>query len=119
MNEEQIKKIIEDNYDESRENTIWSMVGDFYNRKMLSTVILVWSLGIIFMIGAVLSGVKFFRTSDTQYQMMYAVIFLTCLQWVSSLKIFAWQMIHRNSIKREIKRLELRIAELNESVKGQ
>jgi len=28
------------------------------------------------------------------------------------MKIFAWQMLHRNSIKREIKRLELRIAEM-------
>jgi hypothetical protein len=34
------------------------------------------------------------------------------------MKIFAWQMIHRNSIKREIKRLELRIAELSEMVKS-
>jgi hypothetical protein len=32
------------------------------------------------------------------------------------MKIFAWQMLARNSIKREIKRLELRIAELARSV---
>ncbi|MBN2578593.1 MAG: hypothetical protein JXB10_06335 [Pirellulales bacterium] len=28
------------------------------------------------------------------------------------IKVFTWLMIHRNDIKREIKRLELRIAEL-------
>jgi hypothetical protein len=34
------------------------------------------------------------------------------------IKVFAWQMIHRNNIKREIKRLELRIVELGQIVKS-
>lgn len=118
MNDEDIRRIIEDTYDDSREDSIWSMVGDFYNRRMLSIVIFLWSFGIIFIGVAIFSGIKFFATSEIQYQIMYAVIFLICLQWVGSLKIFAWQMIHRNSIKREIKRLELRIAELSELVKN-
>jgi hypothetical protein len=116
--DEQIKKIIEDNYDDSRQDGLTSMIRDFYNRKMLSMVVLVWSLGIIFMAGAVFSGIEFFRTDEIRYQIMYAVIFMICLQWVGSIKIFAWQVIHRNSIKREIKRLELSIAELNQTVKG-
>lgn len=118
MNDEEIKKIIDGTYDDSRENTIWSMVGDFYNRKMLSIVILVWGMGITFMGVAIFSGVKFFRAGEIKYQIMYAVIFLTCIQWVGSVKIFAWQLIHRNSVKREIKRLEIRIAELNETMKN-
>ena len=116
MDEKEIRKIIEDNYDDSRENTIWSMTGDFYSRKMLSMVILVWGMAIIFMAVAIFSGIMFFRTGEIQYQIMYAVIFLTCVQWIGLIKIFAWQLIHRNGIKREIKRLELRIAELNEAV---
>lgn len=119
MDDKEIKKIIESTYDESRENTIWSMVGDFYNRKMLSMVILVWGMGITFMGVAIFSGIKFFRTGEIKYQIMYAVIFLTCIQWVSSIKIFAWQLIHRNSVKREIKRLELSIVEMSETVKKQ
>ena len=118
MDDEQIKKIIEDTYDSPREEGIMSMVGDFYNRKMLSTVILVWSMAVIFMAGAVYSAVKFFDTNDTRYQIMYAVLFMTFIQWVGAIKVFAWQMIHRNSIKREIKRLELRIAELNQTLKN-
>ena len=118
MNEEDIKKIIDDTYDDSRENTLWSMMGDFYNRKMLSMVILVWGMGVTFMGVAIFSGVKFFGTGEIRYQIMYAVIFLTCIQWVGLLKIFAWQLIHRNSVKREIKRLELSIAEMSETVKN-
>jgi hypothetical protein len=73
-------------------------------------------MGIIFAGIAIFSGFEFFRTDEIQYQIMYAVIFLTCIQWIGLLKIFAWQMIHRNGLKREIKRLELRIAELREAV---
>ncbi len=116
--DEQIRKIIEDNYDDSRQDGLTSMARDFYNRKMLSMVVLVWFFGIIFMVGAVLSGIEFFRTDEIKYQIMYAVIFMICLQWVGSLKIFAWQVIHRNNIKREIKRLELTIAELSQMVKN-
>lgn len=118
MNEEQFKTIIEDIYDESRENSIWSMVGDFYNRKMLFTVIFIWFWGILFCAGAVYSAVQFFRNVETQSQMMYVAIFLCCCQFLGLMKIFAWQMIHRNGLKREIKRLELRIAELSEAVKS-
>jgi hypothetical protein len=117
MNEEEIKKIIKGDYDESKENTLLSMLGDFYNRKMASVAIFIWVWGIVFMAGAIYSAFKFFGTEEIQLQIMYATIFVVLLQWVSILKIFAWQMIHRNNIKREIKRLEIRIAELSETVK--
>lgn len=117
MNEEELKKIINGSYDNSKEDTIRSMLGDFYNRKMASTVIFMWFWGIVFMAGAFYSAFKFFGTDEIQLQIMYATIFVVLLLWIAILKIFAWQMIHRNNIKREIKRLELAVAELGEIVK--
>jgi len=117
MDDELIKKILEDTYDVSKEDTIWSMVGDFYNRKMLSIIIFLWVWAIIFIAGAVYSSIKFFDAEQTKSQIMYASIFICLIESIAVLKIFAWQMIHRNNIKREIKRLELRIAELAEAVK--
>ncbi len=118
MNDEQINKMIEDTYDISKEDTIRSMLRDFYNRKMLSVVILVWAWAIILLAGAIYSGVEFYRFAGDK-RFFYALIFIVCIHWISIIKIFAWQMIHRNNIKREIKRLELRIAELTEVVKSQ
>jgi len=117
MNDEQIKKIIEDTYDVVREDTVWTMLKDFYNRKMLSSIILLWTYFLIFLALAIFSGIKFFKTDQTQYQIMYAAIFICCIQFFALIKIFGGQMIHRNSLKREIKRLELRIAELNQTAK--
>ena len=69
--DEQIKRIIEDNYDDSRQEGLMSMIRDFYNRKMLSTVVFVWFFGIIFMAGAIYSGINFFRTDEIKYQIVY------------------------------------------------
>ncbi len=101
-----------------KEDTLWSMVRQFYNRKMLSVIILGWVYFIIVLALAVLSSIRFFESEQTRDQIMYAAIFVCCVQLVSLIKVFAWQMIHRNSIKEEIKKLGLRIAECGEAVKN-
>jgi hypothetical protein len=118
MNEENIKKIIEDNYDVTKEDTVWTMIRDFYNKKFLCVVIVFWILMILFMAGLVYSGIKFFKTEQVQYQIMYSTIFISCLFGGTTIKIFVWLLAHRHGIDREIKRLELRIAELAETVKN-
>ncbi len=118
MNEEQINKMIEDTYNDSKEDTLRSMLRGFYTRKMLSSVIIVWVYSIIFVALCVFSGIRFFAAGQIRYQIMYAGIFICSVQFIFILKVFAWQIIHRNSIKREIKRLEIRIAELKQAVEG-
>jgi len=115
MTDEQIKRILDDAqvYEDARENTFRSMLGDFYNRKMISTIVFVWVWGIAVVAGAAYSAVQFFRNVETRDQIMYAGIFICCVQFLALTKIFAWQLIHRNGILREIKRLELRVAELS------
>ena len=117
MNDEQIRKIIDDTYDESREDTIGSMLRDFYNRRMLSVAIFIWAWALVITAVTIFSAVKFFNVDQTRDHIMYASIFICGCLFISIMKIFAWQMIHRNNIKREIKRLELRIAALGEALK--
>ncbi len=105
-------------YDSSKEDTLWSMIGEFYNRKMLGSIIVVWVYAIIFVAMAVFSAMSFFKSEGTKEQLMYAAIFICSIQFICLMKVFAWQMIHRNSIKRQIKCLEIRIAELAEMVKS-
>lgn len=118
MNNERIKRIVEDTYDDSREDTVWSMLSDFYNRKMLSFVILLWVWAIIFIVGSVYCGIQFFKAEQTKNLIMYAAVFVCLVHGIGLIKIFAWQIIHKNGLRRAIKRLELRIAELAEAIKG-
>ena len=118
MNEEDIKKIIDDTYDDSREDTLLSMVGQLYSQKMVPSMIVHFAYSLPFIAGAVFCGIKFFKTDQTQYQIMYAVIFVCCIQFCIFSKTKYWQMLYKINTSREIKRLELRIAELNETVKN-
>jgi hypothetical protein len=93
-----------------------SMLKDFYNRKMLSVIILTWVWFLIIFTVAIFSAVKYFQSEQPKDLIFYAAIFIIAIQFVVLMKIFAWQMIHRNSIKREIKKLELRITELAEKI---
>ena len=113
MNNEQIKKIIEDTNDDSREDTLRSMISDFYSKKMWSIALIIWAFAIIFFAGSAYCAIQFLKSDDTKSQIMYAAIFILCVGGIGWLKIFGWQILNKNSIKREIKRLELRIAELD------
>jgi hypothetical protein len=116
MNEEDIKKIIDDTYDDSREDTLLSMIGQLYSQKMVPSMIVHLAYSLPFIVGAVFCGIKFFKTDQTQYQIMYAAIFVCCIQFCIFSKAKYWQMLYKINTSREIKRLELRIAELREAV---
>jgi hypothetical protein len=47
---------------------------------------------------------------------MYAAIFVCCIQFCIFSKAKYWQMLYKINTSREIKRLEIRIAELNETI---
>jgi hypothetical protein len=118
MNNEQIKRIIDDSYDESKEEGLRSIARDFYSRQHVSSVIAVWLIGGAHAALAIYSALQFFRTDQTKWQIMYAALFLVGVHGIDLMKNFAWQMAHRRNIKRELKRLELRVAELNETLRA-
>ena len=117
MSNKQIKPITTDSYDESREDTLRSIARDFYSRRLLPTAIVVWGFAILFLTGAVFSVIQFLKTKQTQWQIAYAALFICAAQGIVLMKIFAFGMVHRLSIKREIKKLELQVAELREALK--
>jgi len=118
MNEDQMKKIVEDIYDDSKEETVWSIIGQLYGKKMHSNLIIHAVYCFFFFASAILCSIKFFNVQQVQFQIMYAALFICCIQFVAHMKTVYWQTLHRNDIKREIKRLELRIVELNETIKN-
>jgi len=106
MNDEQTKKIIEDTCVESKEDTFCTMARDLYNKKNLAALIWVWGNSLVFLALAIFSSIKFFRAEQTKYQIMYATIFICCVQVIILAKIVCWQTMHKNSLRREIKELK-------------
>ena len=91
------------------DDTLRGMFRSFHSRRMYPANILVWIVTLVFMAGAVYSVIRFFDAIDTKSQIMFATIFLTCIQLIAIMKIFSWLMIHRDSIKHAIRRLETRL----------
>ena len=56
------------------------------------------------------SAVHFFDAETTRMQIMWSVIFIWGALFISMLKMWAWMQMNKNSLAREIKRLELQIA---------
>lgn len=116
MSDEQVRRIIEDSY--AKEEALLTMARDFYSRKMLSKSLVVWVWAAAFIALAVYSAMRFFKAGQTQAQIMYAVLFISGVLGLGLMKILAWLMLHQHGIRRDLKRMELRIAELNETLKS-
>jgi len=82
-------------------------------------VVMMWASFLVLLVPLLYSAIKFFKTEQTKYQIMYVAIaiFVCCITFMGVLKVLGWVMLCRGGIKREIKRLELRIAELSDAVK--
>jgi hypothetical protein len=120
MDKQQLKKIIDSQpeYDESKEDTIRSWFKDAYSKKMRWIMFGVCAFYLVIAIPMVFCAIQFFRADLVKDQIMYAAIFLFCSHWIGFESVFAWVMMQRPRNSRERKRLELCIAELIETIKG-
>ena len=118
MDKEQVKKIIDSppEYDESIGDNYFSMIRDFFSKELRWAMISLYVWFFIFLAPIIISIIQFFKTDDTQFQIMYAAIFICCCLSIGCLKIYMLVVLQKHRISREIKRLELRIAELNETL---
>jgi hypothetical protein len=118
MSDNIVEKILDDSYDESREYGYMAMVREFCSRRMRWVAVLVWAFAIVFFAAAAYCAIRFLYADQAKAQIMYAALFVLFVEGIALMKIFAWQMLVRNSITREIKRLELRVAELGRTLAG-
>jgi len=118
MNDEQIKKIIDspDEYDDAKEESYIAWARFWFKNSQQWAIILVFAHFFFFLGLAIISGILFMVSQTTKYQIMYAAFFVCLFLIAYLIKVFAWIMVSRNSLKRDIKRLELRIVELADSI---
>ena len=119
MDKERSKKIIDSppEYDESKEDTILQWFLDGYSKRMRWITFGVCIFYFIILVPMIYSAILFFKTDQVRDQIMYAVIFLFCSHWMGFESVFGWVMLQRPRINREMNRLELRIAELIETIR--
>lgn len=121
MDREQLKQIIDSDgtFDETKEETLYGWLRDCYGRRMRWVLVSVGVQYVILVVPAVYTALAFFRTNQAAERILHATIFLFCNLWMGFVSVFGWVMMQRPSMSREIKRLELRIAELAEAIGNQ
>jgi FtsH-binding integral membrane protein len=62
---------------------------------------------------AIVSAYEFFHVESTQAMIAWATSFLWFVVWIAMLKIWFWLEMQKHSITREVKRLELQVANLS------
>ena len=109
METEEFKKTVIEPTKEAKKCEIFMMFREFFRETPLSVVILALFWSIVFIIGAVYTGVRFFRVVEVREQIMYAAGFICFVFGLGLMKIFSWEIMNRNRIEKDIKHLELRI----------
>ena len=97
-----------------RQGTYVSFITDFYTRNNSAMIWWVWGNALVFLGLMIASAILFFLAGSTRYQILYATLFLTGVQVIVLTKIVYFLVVIRNRTLRDLKRLELCVAEGNE-----
>lgn len=99
-----------------REQGIFEMMLGMYRGRLLWLNLIVSVFQLLFMVLAIWSAFSFFDATEVREQIMYATLFLWGVGVTGMFKIWFWMVMNRNSMIREVKRLELQVAELSQSL---
>ena len=100
-------------YDKLDEQNVFQMLGGLFQGKN-RWILLLMNLVMLIVFGfLVYSIIQFFSTDVTNELIMWSMAIITFLLMISMLKMFIWMQMDKNSIKREIKRMELQISILS------
>ena len=100
-------------YDNLEEQNVFQMLGGLFQGKN-KWIMFLMNIIILIVFGFLIySIVQFFDTEQTNELIRWSLSVITCLLMISMLKMFLWMQMDKNSIKREIKRMELQISTLS------
>ncbi|MGD9646931.1 MAG: DUF6768 family protein [Pirellulales bacterium] len=95
--------------DDPEIDTLGSVLGDMTRGLSLYLRVFPFVFTFVFLGLAIFAAVRFFAAADVQSWIGYATLFLTSMIAVAILKLWFYLVWVRNSVMREIKRMELRL----------
>lgn len=119
MDKKQMSQLLSQPLDAERirEGTYVSLITDFYTRNNSAVIWWVWGNALVFLGVMIVSAILFFLAGSTRFHILYATLFLTGVQVIVLTKIVYFLSVLRNRTLRDMKRLELCMAEMNEGRK--
>lgn len=126
MKKEEIDRLIEESlskndaefYHNLEEQNMFQQWGGIYKGKLGKWSILVTTIQIIITIIAFWLGYKFFTVDDNVLMVKYGAGMLIGVIMNGLLKQWHWMQMDKNSLIREMKRIEFQVAILTEKISG-
>lgn len=85
---------------------------DSFNGRHRWLVVMVFLMIFVFLGLAVWSAVQFFQVDSLKATIGWAVGFILCMINIGLMKIWYWMELNKNTLTREMKRMELQLARL-------
>ena len=95
-----------------REDTLRQMIASAFEARTRVYTLIVGIIVVVATAVAVWVGIRFFQTDEVRGMILYATLFNTCMLVIATVRLFLWQLLLRQGVMREIKRLELGLVEL-------
>jgi len=105
-------------YDELGEPSLLGRALEVMSGRMKWINLLVWFIGTLFFIAGILSLLLFFDAQETKEMLVWGGGFMFCMMAVMMMKLWFWIEMQKNSVLREVKRVELQIARMSEKLDG-
>ena len=103
-------------YDALDEQNLFQMFGGVFDGKNKWIVIMMNIVNLIVLGIFIYCIVQFFNTEVTNELIKWSIAGILCVLMLSMLKLYIWMQMDKNSIIRELKRLELQVSTLSSKV---
>lgn len=122
MKKEEIDRLIKESlnkdeaefYNSFEEESFFKMMTSHYRDKMAWMAYLTSAVHLIVVIVAVYCGYQLFTIEGTTEILRYGSVMFIALIFAAMIKLWHWMQIDKNSVLREMKRIEFQIALLME-----
>jgi len=106
-------------YTDLDEQNLFQMLGGLFEGKMKWLIVLMNIIVMIVFGLFIYCTIQFFNTDVTNELIKWGIAGTFCMLIIAMLKLFLWNQMDKNSLKRELKRIELQISFLaNKMEKG-
>jgi len=108
LNEEEAKF-----YDDLEEQNFIHKLGGLFQGKMAWLVVLMNIVNLVVFGISIYCVIQFVNLEETNALIKWGAAILACYSTLSMIKVYMWMQMDKNTILRELKRLELQVAALS------
>lgn len=99
-------------YDDLGEQSLVAMLLGVFRGRMRFVSIASGIIMLVFLVFAIYAGIRFLDTDVPSEQILWGAVFFLMSGSVMTMKIWYWMEMQKNQMIREIKRVELQVANL-------